>query len=99
MHRELDQELTRLQMMLPDRLGKRERHLRFVQVREGRFDGRLRLRDLLEERCAWNVPRGELLVAVPDVAVAAEERAHVVPQVPSQVKGQGSGRIRKPGRE
>ncbi|HKH45272.1 MAG TPA: hypothetical protein VKM72_11455 [Thermoanaerobaculia bacterium] len=99
MHRELDQELTRLKMVLPNRLGKRLRHLLFAQVREGRFDSRLRFRDLLEDHCAWNVSRGELLVAVPDVAIAAENGTDVMPQVAREVKGKGSGRIRKPGRE
>src|SRR5207244_4192033 len=47
---------------------------------------------------ARNVARGEFLVAVPDVAVATEEGADVVPQVAGQVKGQGSGCIRQSGR-
>src|SRR6185369_9174459 len=54
-------------MEVPNRLGKRLRHLLVAQTWEGRLDGLVRRRDLLQEHCARNVPRGELLGAVPDV--------------------------------
>src|SRR6185369_8561742 len=86
-------------MEVPNRLGKRLRHLLVAQTWEGRLDGLVRRRDLFQEHCARNVPRGELLGAVPDVAGAAEKSPDVMPEIAGQVQRQSSGRIRQPGRE